>query len=64
MLKKVSVTASTIEANAIGDILRNGRSMPGYIRQLKECQVLLNISVLGVIDDWNLPLSLLMFIVE
>ena len=64
MLKNVSVTASTIEANAIGDILRNGRSMPGYIRQLKECQVLLNISVLGVIDDWNLPLSLLMFIVE
>ena len=38
--------------------------MPGYIRQLKECQVLLNISVLGVIDDWNLPLSLLTFIVE
>ena len=64
MLKNVSVTASTIEANAIGDILRNGRSMPGYIQQLKECQVLLNISVLGVIDDWNLPLSLLMFIVE
>ena len=64
MLKNVSVTASTIEANAIGDILRNGRSMPGYIRQLKECQVLLNISVLGVIDDWNLPLSPLMFIVE
>ena len=49
MLKNVSVTASTIEANAIGDILRDGRSMPGYIRQLKECQVLLNISVLGVI---------------
>ena len=49
MLKNVSVTASTIEANAIGDILRNGRSMPGYIRQLNECQVLLNISVLGVI---------------
>ena len=47
MLKNVSVTASTIEANVIGDILRNGRSMPGYIRQLKECQVLLNISVLG-----------------
>ena len=64
MLKNVSVTASTIEANAIGDILRNGRSMPGYIRQLKECQVLLNICVLGVIDDWNLPLSLLMFIVQ
>ena len=64
MLKNVSITASTIEANAIGDILRNGRSMPGYIRQLKECQVLLNISVLGVIDDWNLLLSLLMFIVE
>ena len=64
MLKNVSVTASTIEANSIGEILRNGRSMPGYIRQLKECQVLLNISVLGVIDDWNLPLSLLMFIVE
>ena len=64
MLKNVSVTASTIEANAIGDILRNGRSMPDYIRQLKECQVLLNISVLGVIDDWNLLLSLLMFIVE
>ena len=64
MLKNVSVTASTIEANVIGDILRNGRSMPGYIRQLKECQVLLNISVSGVIDDWNLPLSLLMFIVE
>ena len=38
--------------------------MPGYIRQLKECQVLLNISVWGVIDDWNLLLSLLMFIVE
>ena len=64
MLKNVSVTASTIEANSIGDILRNGRSMPGYIRQLKECQVLLNISVLGVIHDWNLPLSLLMLIVE
>ena len=64
MLKNVSVTSSTIEANAIGDILRNGSSMPGYIRQLKECQVLLNISVLGVIDNWNLPLSLLMFIVE
>ena len=64
MLKNVSVTASTIEANAIGEIFRNGRSVPGYIRQLKECQVLLNISVLGVIDDWNLPLSLLMFIVE
>ena len=45
MLKNVNVTASTIEANAIGDILRNGRS---YIQQLKECQVLLNISVLGV----------------
>ena len=45
MLKNVSVTASTIKANAIGDILRNGKS---YIRQFKECQVLLNISVLGV----------------
>ena len=63
MLKNVSVTVSTMEANAIGDTLRNGRSMPGYIRQLKECQVLLNISVLGVIR-LNLPLSPLMFIVE
>ena len=49
MLKNVSVTASTIEANTIVDILRNGRTRLAYIRQLKECQVLLNIRVLGVI---------------
>ena len=49
MLKNVSVTASTIEANAIGDILRNGRSMPGLHTKLKECHVLPNIRVLSVI---------------
>ena len=49
MLKNVSVTASTIEANAIGDIIKGmGGVCLAYIRQLKECHVLLNIRVLGV----------------
>ena len=50
MLKNVSVTASTIEANAIGDILGNGRSiMPGLHTTIKRMSCLPNIRVLGVI---------------
>ena len=49
MLKNVSVTASTIEANAIGDILGNGRSMPGIRTTIKRMSCLPNIRVLGVI---------------
>ena len=49
MLKNVSVTASTIEANAIGDISRNGRSVPGLHTTIKRMSCFAEHSCLGLI---------------